>query len=69
MSISRINKKYQLNWLLDILNENYKKYNFHLVYMWGHTYEIVDLKDYWKTIKIWTLNFLIWFCEWFLYIK
>jgi hypothetical protein len=69
MSISRINKKYQLNWLLDMINEKNKELNYHIVYMWWHKYEIVDLKDYWRTIKRWTLDFLIWFCEWFLYIK
>ena len=67
----RVNKKYQLTWLLEMINHKYEKlnYNFHLVYMWGYKYEIVDLNDYWRIIKIWTLDFLIWFCEWFLYVK
>jgi len=71
MSIARINKKYQLNWLLDIINDKYKKlgYKYHLVYMWGYKYEIVDLNDYGRIIKIGTLDFLIWFCEWFLFVK
>jgi len=71
MSIARINKKYQLNWLLDIINDKYKKlgYNYHLVHMWGYKYEIVDLNDYERIIKIGTLDFLIWFCEWFLFVK
>lgn len=71
MSISRINKKYQLNWLLDIINDKFNKlnYNFHLVYIWWYKYEIVDLNNYWKIISRWTLDYLIWFCEWFLFLK
>ena len=67
----RVNKKYQLTWLLEMINHKYEKlnYNFHLVYMWGYKYEIVDLNDYGRTIKRWTLDFLIGFCEWFLFVK
>lgn len=67
----RHNKKYQLLWLLEIINDKYRKlnYNFHLVHMWGYKYEIVDLNDYWRMIKIGTIEFLLWFCEWFLYVK
>lgn len=65
----RVNKKYKLNWLLDIINDDYQIHNLHLVYMWWRIYEIVDLKDYWRTIKRWTLDFLIGFCEWFLFVK
>lgn len=65
------NKVHQLHWLLDMINDKYEKlwYNFHLVFMWWKTYEIVDLNNYQKIIKRWTLENLLWFCEWFLYLK
>ena len=67
----RTNKVYQLHWLLDMINDKYKKlgYNYHLVFMWWSKYEIVDLNDYQRIVKRWTLDFLIWFCEWFLFVK
>ena len=64
-----VNKVHQLHWLLDMINEQYEELNYHLVYMWWHKYEIVDLNNYQRIIKRWTLDFLIWFCEWFLFIK
>lgn len=66
-----VNKVHQLHWLLDMINDKYEKlwYNFHLVFMWWKTYEIVDLNNYQKIIKRWTLENLLWFCEWFLYLK
>jgi len=63
------NKVHQLHWLLDMINEQYEEFNYHLVYMWWHKYEIVDLNNYQSVIKRWTLDFLMWFCEWFLFIK
>lgn len=71
MTIARINKVYQLNWLLDLINEKYKKlgYNYHLLHLWNRIYEIEDMNDYQRTIKRWTLDFLIGFCEWFLFVK
>lgn len=64
-----VNKVHQLHWLLDMINEQYEELNYHLVYMWWHKYEIVDLNNYQRIIKRWTLDFLMWFCEWFLFIK
>ena len=64
-----VNKIHQLHWLLDMINEQYEELNYHLVFMWWKKYEIVDLNNYQRIIKRWTLDFLIWFCEWFLYIK
>ena len=67
--MTAVNRVHQLHWLLDMINEQYEELNYHLVFMWWKTYEIVDLNDYQRIIKRWTLEFLLWFCEWFLYIK
>lgn len=67
--MTAVNRVHQLHWLLDTINGQYDELNYHLVFMWWKTYEIVDLNDYQRIIKRWTLDFLIWFCEWFLYIK
>ncbi len=67
--MTAVNRVHQLHWLLDIINRQYDELNYHLVFMWWKTYEIVDLNDYQRIIKRWTLDFLLWFCEWFLYIK
>lgn len=64
-----VNKVHQLHWLLDMINEQYEELNYHLVFMWWKKYEIVDLNNYQRIIKRWTLDFLLWFCEWFLFIK
>jgi len=69
MSIERLNKKYQLNWLLDMINEKNKNLNYQLLYLRWYKYEIINMNDNWKVVKRWTLDFLIWFCEWFLYVK
>ena len=61
-------KKRKIEWLLEMMSEQvWRKY--HLVHYWWAIYGIIDLNNYWRIVAKGNLSYLLWFCEWFLYIK
>ena len=61
-------KKGDLLAWINFLNESCDK-NWDLANYWGRKYAIVDLWDYWRIIKMWGIEYLTGFVEWYLYNK
>lgn len=58
---------YRLKGLTDMLGKD--GYNYDILKMSSKVYCICDMNDNQRIIKSWSLAFLIWFCEWLLFIK
>lgn len=61
-----MNKLYKLKWLIDMVNMQDRKWDILRYGSW--VYVICDMNDNQRYIKRWNLDFLIWFCEWILFI-
>lgn len=57
---------YRLKWLIDMVNHGGRNYD--ILKMSSRVYAICDMKDNQRLVKTWSLAFLIWFCEWLLFI-
>lgn len=58
---------YKLKWLIDMLNANGRNYDILQLSRW--VYCICDMNDNQRELKVGSLAFLIWFCEWLLFVE
>ena len=58
---------YKLKWLIDMLNANGRNYD--ILQLSRGVYCICDMSDNQRMLKSGNLAFLIWFCEWLLYVE